>query len=80
MHAVVKALTQGTLSPTEHSTVYLNMIQCIVQTLGVKLATEIQKILEVVHDLVQADLPAATLLPMLVVHVAGNSLHQCKQH
>lgn len=59
----------GSLSPSESSQEYLEMIKRLVSALGVQSVMEPAHVTDVVHKLVQADLPPATLLPMLPVHL-----------
>lgn len=66
---VLDTVFPGSLSPSESSQEYLEMLKRLASTLGVQLVTEPAHDTDVVHKLVQADLPSATLLPVLPVHL-----------
>ncbi|XP_060089129.1 phospholipid-transporting ATPase ABCA1-like [Heteronotia binoei] len=53
------------------SKAYLSLITTMAEALNVSLSLDSPKISDVVHDLVQADFPAGSLLPMLPVHLEG---------
>lgn len=60
--------SQGSLFPTKSSKAYLEMDKCLAEVLNIKLVTEAPVVTDIVHQLVQADLPV-TLFSMLPVHV-----------
>lgn len=64
-----KTSQEGSPPLAEDSKVSLNLIKCLVEVLDIKKATEVAKVMDVVHKLVQDDLPPFLLLPMLPVHV-----------
>lgn len=48
---------------------YLDMIKCSVDALGVKSTSEPAKVTDILHQMVQGNLPSVTLLLMLPVHI-----------
>lgn len=58
----------GSLSPTESSKDYLDLMKHMVEVLGVNSANEPAEITDIVHRILQTELPPATLLPMLPIH------------
>lgn len=57
------------LSPKENSKEYLDSMMCMVTILSIQSVTEPVKVTDIMHRLVLAELPSATLLPMLPEHV-----------
>lgn len=66
---VLDTVLPGCLSPSEGSQEYLEMVKRLASALGVQSVTEPAQVTDVVHKLLQTDLPPATLLPMLPVHL-----------
>lgn len=66
---VLDTALPGSLSPSESSQEYLEMIKRLASALGVQSVVEPAQVTDVVHKLLQADLPPATVLPMLPVHL-----------
>lgn len=62
---------KGFLFSTEGSKACLEMIKRLANALDIKLSMETPLVMDVVHQLVLADFPRATLFPMLPAHAEG---------
>lgn len=61
----------GNLSLTDGSRSYVDILTRMPKALDLKMTTEVSKTTDFIHKLVQLNLPAYTLLPVLPVHLEG---------